>query len=339
MLIDKTDLTKLIMDVHDVFLNGEETSGVTGVTELAAEATLDAELLGYPAFGLSMLSRECDRIMTLSGSIDRIERNATAFDTHDPDTPISVVDATFHLGQWATAWATIRAAHSARSFGVGAVGIRHVGAIGMLGVYARHLAIDGLVTIFIANSPAKVAPYRGHSAAVGTNPFALGFPRGTTAKMEFPLVIDYSTSLLTMGVLKRHQQSGEPLAEGTAMDALGCPTTDPSEVASLLPRGLAGSLQGLSIELMARSLLTDGRPKAPGRGAFLLVLDPRRLTNGNGNAAAVDCAQLCEAWRCAGGHVPAKYDRLASVPDDVMMNVSDTDYQSLIRLIDGGIIR
>jgi L-2-hydroxycarboxylate dehydrogenase (NAD+) len=91
---------------------------------------------------------------------------------------------------------------------------------------------------------AEVVPYGGRFPTLGTNPHSWGFP--TTAAVGFPIVIDWATSVIAMGRVQQLKREGKSLPPQAAVDAQGNPTTDPDQVASLLPFG-AHKGYGLSL--------------------------------------------------------------------------------------------
>lgn len=275
-------------------------AGSTGAThadtERAALWLTQAEQLGLPGFGVGMLLRDLERMAAPVGA---------AADSPGP-APIAALDATGVPGPLALATATRLAGAAARTHGVGVVGIRNVGALGILGFAARDLAADGAVALVAAQAPAKVAPWGGTSPAIGTNPLAVAAPRAA----EAPLVADFATAPITQAALAAHRDRGTPLPAGIALDAAGEPTLDAGHVATILPESLLGSLGGFLVEIIA-GIAVGGRgpagAPASGRGAFVLALDPARA---GGDSAALDSVQLAADWRAAGGHVPARFDAL-----------------------------
>lgn len=274
---------------------------------LAALWLLQAEVLDLPEFGIRMLERELER---LDGAL---ARHASV----DDGSAIGSVDATGIPGVVALASAVRRAARSVDAHGLAIVGVRGAGALGILGLAARTLAETGAVALIAAQSPASVAPWAGHAAAIGTNPLAVGAPR-TDAP---PLVIDYATSALTLAAVRETRAAGDSLPEGSAIDSSGAPTTDPAAVGALLPTALVGSLTGLAVELLA-GVAVGGRvtdPNLPSsRGAVVIAFDPARA---GGSDAAAAAAALDRDWRAAGGHLPARFDALPADPAELAASV------------------
>jgi L-2-hydroxycarboxylate dehydrogenase (NAD+) len=110
---------------------------------------------------------------------------------------------------------------------------------------------------------AEVVPFGGKFPTLGTNPHSWGIP--TMAASGFPLVIDWATSTVAMGRVQALKREGKQLPPGAAVDKEGQPTTDPHQVASLLPFG-AHKGYGLSLinELVA-ALIGGSLPTHRGR--------------------------------------------------------------------------
>ena len=82
---------------------------------------------------------------------------------------------------------------------------------------------------------AEVVPFGGRFPTLGTNPHSWGIP--SSEANGFPIVMDWATSTVAMGRVQALKREGKPLPPGAAVDAHGQPTTDPDEVAALLPFG------------------------------------------------------------------------------------------------------
>lgn len=270
----------------------------------AAFWLVQAEQLGLGEFGIRMLARELERLE---------EDDATAAANVGDGAAIGSIDATAVPGVVALASAVRRASEAVAAHGLALVGIRGAGALGILGLAARSLALQGTVAFIAAQSPAAVAPWGARAAAIGTNPLAIAVPR-TEAP---PLVVDYATSSLTLAAVHEARRSGALLPEGIALDAAGEPTVDPAAVAAVLPAGLAGSLTGLVVELLA-GVAVGGRVTDPearmSRGAVIVAFDPVRA---GGTDAAAAASTLDRDWRAAGGHLPARFDVLGDRPEDL----------------------
>lgn len=253
--------------------------------ELVARVTLAAHGQGQEWAGLDLLGREF------------------AEHRREPDEPTGAggfrrISGLGVPGPLCLASGVRHVAGLASEFGAAAVGLVDVTGTGRLAGYAADLARQGLVGIVLAQSAPLVAPWTGRGPAIGTNPFCLAAPH-----IDGVLVIDAATSELTKARLAGHRANRTPLPDGTALDVDGHPTTDAAAAASLVARGLIGSLAGLSIEVLAGALL--GVEDGPGRGILVLGLAPQAGTD---LAAQVD--RIADRWQAAGGHLPGAAEQL-----------------------------
>lgn len=251
---------------------------------LVASALIDAELLGYPEFGVRLL-REVANGARLDHGREVVR------------TPVSVVlDAAGCFGPVAAAGAAYLALEVARSAGVGVVGLRAVGAIGRLAPYVALVAESGFFGLMVTHSPPLVAPHGGQSPVLGTNPIAYAAPTPAGA-----VVADFATSMITKAALDRARKTLAPLPAGSALDADGVPTTDAARVQALLPfDGVKGFLAALFVELFAGALL-EARGHPAGRGLLMVAITPTAL----GAPGAIEqVAGLADAVRSAGGRMP-----------------------------------
>jgi LDH2 family malate/lactate/ureidoglycolate dehydrogenase len=107
---------------------------------------------------------------------------------------------------------------------------------GIAGWYSMRAAARGFVGITMSNSSPLVAPTRGRTRLLGTNPIAVAAPAGRFGMF----VLDMATSAITWGrVIVAARRAGF-LTEGIAIDGDGRPTIVPSDVldrGALMPLG------------------------------------------------------------------------------------------------------
>ncbi|WP_217184020.1 Ldh family oxidoreductase [Streptomyces sp. AC495_CC817] len=262
--------------------------------DLAARWLVQAELLRLPEFGVRMLARDLELRSVPAAAVPVA-----------PEGPVGSLDASGVPGPLALAIAVNAARELLRTHGLAIIGVRRVGALGVLGTAARTIAEAGGVAFLAAQSRPIVAPWGATRPAVGTNPIAVALPRADAP----PLTLDYATAPLTLAGVRQATERGELLAPGLAADANGEPTLLPAEVTALLPQSLLGSLTGLLVEALA-GVATGGRDGRAGdgsRGAIVIAFDPARTGSGDAGAAA---SALARDWSAAGGHVPARFDAL-----------------------------
>jgi len=155
------------------------------------------------------------------------------------------------LGQ-ATAYAAIEEAmRLADEHGVGMVSVDNAFHYLWGGGYVMAAAKRGYVAYTNCTAAlAEVVPFGGKTPTLGTNPHSWGLP--TTDALGWPIVIDWATSVVSMGRVQQFAREGVKLPPQAAVDADGNPTIEPSEAKALLPFG-AHKGYGLSLinELIA----------------------------------------------------------------------------------------
>jgi len=136
----------------------------------------------------------------------------------------------------------------------------------------------------------QVVPFGGKAPTLGTNPHSWAFP--TVDAVGFPVVIDWASSTIAMSQVPHLALEGKPLPPGSAVDADGNETTDPNQVAALLPFG-AHKGYGLALVNELIGALTGGslptlrsRPHLAAEGEkitsnfFFQVIHPEALDCG-----------------------------------------------------------
>jgi LDH2 family malate/lactate/ureidoglycolate dehydrogenase len=140
------------------------------------------------------------------------------------------------LGQSVAYRAIDRAIELADKFGIGQIAVDNTFHYLWGGGYVMEAAERGYYAYTNCTSTlAEVVPFGGKFPTLGTNPHSWGIP--TTDVNGFPIVIDWATSTVAMGRVQALKREGKQLPPGAAVDANGQPTTDPHQVAALLPFG------------------------------------------------------------------------------------------------------
>jgi LDH2 family malate/lactate/ureidoglycolate dehydrogenase len=184
----------------------------------------------------------------------------------------------------------------AMSQGIAVSSVRHANHFGIAGWYAMRAAARGLIGLSMTNSSPLVAPTRGRTKLLGTNPIALAAP----ASRFGMLVLDMATSAVTWGRLLVAARRGEDVPSGVALDREGLPTTSPAAAlagGALLPLGgteetagykgyglallvdvLTGVLAGANFgSRVVPFSLTDGPSNL---GQFFMAIDPATVEDG-----------------------------------------------------------
>lgn len=163
-----------------------------------------------------------------------------------PGAEIEVVESRFKgsevwnanrkLGQSVAYRAIDRCIELADEYGIGQVSVDNAFHYLWGGGYVMEAAERGYIAYTnCTSSLAEVVPFGGKFPTLGTNPHSWGFP--TQDAVGFPLVSDWATSVVAMGRVQALKREGKSLPPNAAVDKDGNPTTDPNEVAALLPFG------------------------------------------------------------------------------------------------------
>jgi len=152
----------------------------------------------------------------------------------------------------------------ANEFGVGMVSIDNAFHYLWGGAYALEAAEQGFIAYTNCTALlAEVVPFGGRTPALGTNPHTWAVP--TTKAIGFPILVDWATSAISMGRVQQLAREGQPLPADAAINSTGAPTTNPADVAGLLPFGAhKGYGLGLLNEVFA-AMIGAYLPKLRGR--------------------------------------------------------------------------
>jgi LDH2 family malate/lactate/ureidoglycolate dehydrogenase len=182
---------------------------------------------------------------------------------------------------------------------------------GIAGWYAMRAAARGMVGMTLTNTSPLVAPTRGRTRLLGTNPIAVAAPAGRFGTF----VLDMATSAVTWGRVIVASRRGTRLTEGIALDGEGRPTTEPRPVlesGSLTPLGggeetagykgyglammvdiLTGVLGGANFGSRVIPFSTTLGPSDLGQ--LFVAIDPASITPGFEERMAALCEELTTA--------------------------------------------
>ena len=195
---------------------------------------------------------------------------------------ITLLDGGNGLGIPVATKATDLAIDKAKSTGVGVVGVRNLGHVGMLAYYMKKAIGHGFIGFACVNAPAVMIPWGGRENMFGTNPMCVGFPMNEGSS----IILDMATSGIARFKIMVAALRGKEIPEGVALDKQGKPTTDPKEALEgfLLPfGGYKGYGLVLAIEVLTSALLgalqskyIEVHPSTQG-GFFITVIDISRF--------------------------------------------------------------
>lgn len=195
------------------------------------------------------------------------------------------------LGQSVAYRAIDRAIELADQYGIGQIAVDDTFHYLWGGGYVMEAAERGYYAYTNCTSTlAEVVPFGGKFPTLGTNPHSWGIP--SMEANGFPIVMDWATSTVAMGRVQALKREGKELPPGAAVDAAGNPTTDPHQVAALLPFGghkgygmslineIFGGLIGGSLPtLRGRELKTPGEKNTT--VFYFQVIHPEAISGGN----------------------------------------------------------
>ncbi|HUF62447.1 MAG TPA: Ldh family oxidoreductase [Verrucomicrobiales bacterium] len=129
-----------------------------------------------------------------------------------------------------------RSIELAGAYGIGQVAVDNAFHYLWGGGYVMEAAQRGFIAYTNCTAAlAEVVPHGGTYPTLGTNPHSWAFP--TVEAIGYPIVVDWATSVTAMGRVQQFKREGKTLPPGSAVDAQGRETTDPSAVVALLPFG------------------------------------------------------------------------------------------------------
>ncbi|MGA7490256.1 MAG: Ldh family oxidoreductase [Xanthobacteraceae bacterium] len=261
-----------------------QATGVAAVmADEWAKSLVWANLRGTDSHGVLRIPGYIERLTqkAINPNPDmRVEKRAGA---------IAVLEADRAPGAVAMARAMTEAIVRAREVHVGWCAARNITHAGAVGYFALQAANAGMAGIVMSASGPMMAYYGAKVAGVSTNPLAIAFP----AANRPPFLIDMSTSTVAMGKVMGARDAGRDIPLGWGMDAAGRETTDPRQVAALLPLG-GPKGSGLSFMIECLCSLVVGNPIIAPALAAGGALDAPFL---NGVAIAVDLAAFGDRER------------------------------------------
>jgi LDH2 family malate/lactate/ureidoglycolate dehydrogenase len=195
------------------------------------------------------------------------------------------------LGQSVAYRAIDRAIELADQYGIGQIAVDNTFHYLWGGGYVMEAAERGYFAYTNCTSTlAEVVPFGGKFPTLGTNPHSWGIP--SQEANGFPIVMDWATSTVAMGRVQALKREGKQLPPGAAVDKDGQPTTDPHQVAALLPFGghkgygmsllneIFGGLIGGSIPTI-RGRQTDIPGEKTTTVFYFHVIHPEAISGGN----------------------------------------------------------
>jgi LDH2 family malate/lactate/ureidoglycolate dehydrogenase len=271
-------------DRLSAFVAAALTARGSAQAEAVARALVSASLRGVDSHGVRLLPHYLRALH--GGRIAKapritVERTAPG---------AAILDADNGFGHHAGYRAIAEGCAMAREAGVAGISVINSSHFGAAGCYALDAAEAGFVAFAFCNSDPFVLPHDAQAPFHGTNPLAFAAP----VPGQRPFLFDMATSIVPWNRIRDYEMKGLPVPEDVAVDAAGAMTTDPAQVAALLPlggmrfgfkgAGLAAAMEVVSAALTgmghcSRLLPMAGEDMATPRrlGQFYVVIDPDRF--------------------------------------------------------------
>jgi LDH2 family malate/lactate/ureidoglycolate dehydrogenase len=209
--------------------------------EIEAEVLVWANLRGVDSHGVLHMTWYLENID--KGLINKKANIAIEKET----SATLLIDADRALGPVATTFAMNKAMEKAKEAGIGWAQIRNLTHQGSMGYYSEMAAENDMAGIAIACHPPNTAPYGSRGAGIHNSPITISVP----AKRHPPLNLDMANSVAAGGKIWLAIDKGISIPEGWGLDKDGNQTTDPKQVATLLP---VGGPKGSGLALMFECL-------------------------------------------------------------------------------------
>ena len=223
------------------------------ITTEVVEHLIDSDLSGVESHGIW-------RILQYADYYDSGYLNAEARPSIRQNAAGAwLVDGHGGIGIPAISMAIRDVVERARSNGLAAIALQHVGHTGRLGAFAEYAANRGCLAIIIGGGGREnwrlVAPYGGRKALMSTNPYAIGIPAGARG----PVIVDFATSAAAAGWVYGARIAGATLPDGVLIDSDGNPSNDPQAYfdggAIVTAGGAKGYALSVAAEMIAEAML------------------------------------------------------------------------------------
>jgi len=175
----------------------------------------------------------------------------------------------------------------AKEAGTGNVAVYNSTHFGAAAYYALEIAKNDMLGWAFTNTDALIKTYGGRRAYLGNNPICFAAP----SKDAGPYCLDMATSVLTFNKIKQLESEGLKAPPGVGANKDGVETTNPKEIAMLLPiGGYKGYGLSMVVEILC-SMLTGMAygPHIP--KMFEAPMNQKRFLGHFISAMRIDCFQ------------------------------------------------
>jgi ureidoglycolate dehydrogenase (NAD+) len=222
------------------------------IAEYVAEGLVSTSLRGVDSHGIRLIHHYLNGIR--SGRINPSPR----YKVEQKFPTAAVLDADHTFGHASGMEAARLAVGMAREHGSGHVAVKNSTHLGAAAYFALEIAGHDMIGMSFTHADSLIIPTHGRRKFLGNNPICFAAP----VEGEGPMCLDMATSIITFNAVRRLREIGGAAPEGVGADAEGRPTTDPHQIAMLLP---VGGYKGYGLSLMVEVLcsMLTGMPFGP----------------------------------------------------------------------------
>ncbi len=184
--------------------------------KIAADAIINAELVGAHSHGISRLKMYCDRIdknLINPKPKLKLKKISNSILSIDADNSIGFVSGMFGI---------LEGIKSAKKNGISLVSIKNSNHFGLTGYYLEKATKQNLIALGFTNAPPAIAPYGSKKSLFGTNPIAFG----VSLKNKAPFILDCSMSMINRGKIRVAAKLNKKIPADVALDKFGNKTSN-----------------------------------------------------------------------------------------------------------------
>lgn len=313
-MVDRIHVDRLTDIVATIL---ERAGAERSIATEVADNLVEADIVGRHSHGARLTASYVDRLKR--GVIDGRARPEIVSATGS----LIRIDGRQAFGQIVGQLAAATGARAAKEHGVAVVAVTNSGQFGRNGKWAEIAAGEGIASLHFVNgpgSPPAVVPFGAREGRLGTNPIAIGAPRGDGT----PFVVDFSVGEVAGNIVKLAYERGERLPRPSIMRADGALSDDPADFMAAGMKGIVafGGYKGTALALFAdifAGALTGGGcqtgdigpPKPRTNNMLSIFLNPEAFVDKAYFGAEVDALL---AW--VRSAAPASDDVPVTVPGD-----------------------
>ena len=186
---------------------------------ITADNLVEANLTGVDSHGVSRMAIYLKRIR------DGVDIPTCRIDVINELPSLASLNANSSMGTPVGYRAMNMAIEKAKNVGLAFLTVNGSNHYGTAAYYTKMAAKENMIGFTATNGAARMAPFGGKEAYLGTNPFSVAIPAGK----EKPIIADMATSLVARGKIILAAKNKEEIPLGWAIDKDGNPTSNASK--------------------------------------------------------------------------------------------------------------